>query len=132
MINSQLAVILEMTQTINPQIESDQKFEINWKNFRQLSAGMLVRKVARFLGDRAWEPIDSENWMQRSNDILQVLTGLTGSGEEAIALQAFTNHRVFRPACTILMLIGGLRDRCRFREIIARFKHAPILDRPLD
>lgn len=42
MVNSQLAVILKMTQTINPQIESDRKFEIDVENFRHLSAGTLV------------------------------------------------------------------------------------------
>lgn len=132
MADSQLAVILKMAQTINPQIERDRKFEIDLEKFRKLPEGTLGREVARFLDDRGFEPIDSGDWIQRSHDILHVLTGLSASREHEFVLQAFTRGQVFRPSCTILVLIGLLSGGCGLRQIIKGFKHGRTADRLID
>jgi ubiquinone biosynthesis protein COQ4 len=96
MADFQLALILKMAQTINPQIESDRKLEINSEKFRSLLAETPGREVARFLDDRSFEPIDFGDRIQGSSDILHGIAGLSPSGKDEIVLQAFSRDRVFR------------------------------------
>ena len=132
MADGQLEVILKIAQTINPQIESDRKFKIDLEKLRDLPTGILGREVARFLVAQGFEPIASGDWIQRSHDILHVLTGFSASAEDEIVLQAFTRAQVFRPSCTILLLVGLLSGSCRLGPIIKGFKHGKLADRLID
>ena len=56
----QLEVILKMTQTIHPQIDTERHFEIDLEKLRQLPAGTLGREVARCLDEHGFEPSHRE------------------------------------------------------------------------
>jgi ubiquinone biosynthesis protein COQ4 len=132
MANSELDVILKMAQTINPQIESDRKVEIDLEKLRQLPAGTLGCEVARFLDEQGFEPIESGDWIQRNHDVWHVLTGLSPSTEDEFILQAFTRAQVFRPSCAILVLLGLLSHKCTIGQIIKGLKHGKIAGRLIE
>jgi ubiquinone biosynthesis protein COQ4 len=130
--DADLDVILKMAQTINPQIKSDRKVEIDLEKLRQLPAGTLGCEVARFLDKQGFEPIESGDWIQRNHDVWHVLTGLSPSVEDEIILQAFTRAQVFRPSCAILVLLGLLSGKCTIGQIIKGLKHGKLADRLID
>ncbi|MEO9127644.1 MAG: Coq4 family protein [Microcoleus sp.] len=132
MADGQLEVILKMAQTINPQIESDRHFEIDLEKLRQLPKGTLGCEVARFLDEQGFEPIASGDWIQRNHDVWHVLTNLSPSTEDEFVLQAFTRAQVFRPSCTILVLVGLLSGKCAIRQIIKGLKHGKLAARLID
>jgi ubiquinone biosynthesis protein COQ4 len=132
MANSELDVILKMAQTINPQIESDRKVEIDLEKLRQLPAGTLGCEVARFLDEQGFEPIKSGDWIQRNHDIWHVLTGLSSSIEDEFILQAFTRAQVFRPSCAILVLLGLLSGKCTIGQIIKGLNYGKLADRLIE
>ena len=67
--DTQLEVILKMTQTIHPQIENDRHFEIDLEKLRQLPAGTLGREVARCLDEHGFDLIASGDWIQGDQDV---------------------------------------------------------------
>ena len=132
MADGQLGAILRMAQIINPQIESDQHFEIDLEKLRQLPAGTLGCEVARFLDEQGFEPIASGDWIQQNHDVWHVLTGLSPSTEDEFVLQAFTRAQVFRPSCAILVLIGLISGKCTIGQIIKGLKCGKLADRLID
>jgi ubiquinone biosynthesis protein COQ4 len=130
--DAELEVILKMAQTINPQIKSDLKVEIDLEKLRQLPAGTLGCEVARFLDEQGFEPIESGDWIQRNHDVWHVLTGLSPSVEDEFILQAFTRAQVFRPSCAILVLLGLLSGKCTIAQIIKGLKYGRIADRLIE
>lgn len=101
MVDSELEVILQMAQKLNPQIESGLKYEIDEEKLRQLPAERLGCEVARFQDEQGLEPIASGDWMQQNWEIWLVGTGILPSVEDGFVLPAFAGDRVFRPECAI-------------------------------
>jgi ubiquinone biosynthesis protein COQ4 len=113
-----LETILLLAQTINPQIATEREFHIDLQALRQLPEGTLGREVAHFLDKNQFQPLNSGDWIQRTHDVLHVLTGLSPSEEDELILQAFTRAQVFRPSSAILVLAGLLIGKCNFSDIM--------------
>ncbi|MCA1991020.1 MAG: hypothetical protein LDL41_03090 [Coleofasciculus sp. S288] len=115
-----LPPILKLAQTINPQINPDQKFTITreeLEELRQLPDGTLGHEVADFLDNNDFEPLNSGDWIQRTHDVWHVLTGFSSSPHDEMLLQIFTRAQVFRPTSAIVVLVGLLSGMCNCKEV---------------
>lgn len=115
-----LKIILQIAQTINPQINRNRKFIISPEKLemlRQLPNGTLGREYVRFLEDNEFEPFNSGDWIQQTHDIWHVITGFGSSPHDEFLLQVFTRAQVFRPTSAIVVLVGLLTGICNFQEI---------------
>jgi ubiquinone biosynthesis protein COQ4 len=115
-----LKIILQLAQTVNPQIHPEREFTITPEELgelRQLPNGTLGREVANFLDHNGLTPLNSGDLIQRTHDIWHVLTGLTSSPRDEFLLQIFTRAQVFRPTSAMIVLVGWLSGMCNFKEI---------------
>lgn len=119
--------VLWMARTINPQIEANRKFSIDFKKLRQLPESTLGHEVAQFLDKNGFEPIDSGDWIQRTHDVWHVLTGLQPSKHDKFMLQAFTRAQVFRPSSTILVLIGLVTGKIDLTDILKAYRSGKLV-----
>jgi ubiquinone biosynthesis protein COQ4 len=115
-----LKIILQIAQTINPQINRNRKFTITpekLERLRQLPNGTLGREYVRFLEDNGFEPFNSGDWIQQTHDVWHVIAGFGSSPHDEFLLQVFTRAQVFRPTSAIVVLVGLLTGICNFQEV---------------
>ncbi len=127
-----LGFILNMAQTINPQVYPERELKLNLEELRQLPEATLGREVAYFLDNHNFNVIESGDWVQQTHDIWHVLTGLSPSENDELILQAFTRSQVFRPSSAILVLAGLLVHKTTLKDVIQGIKNGRMSKKLVD